>query len=238
MPHHHSIERTLLIVAKEPRPGQVKTRLGATIGYDQAAQLYHAFTCDTLRVAATLGATRLALAHWPAEAAAHFRRAMPQGALVFAQQGADFGLRLNHAFTQAALAGATRMVLIGTDSPSLPLRNIEQAFAHLADPAIDVVLGPCTDGGWYLMGLRTPQPALFQEIAWSTEIVYAQTVRRIKACGLALATLPAWYDVDTAADLPHLAADLAARADAAESATLRVLAPLLASQEHSRWKIG
>jgi rSAM/selenodomain-associated transferase 1 len=222
---------TLLIVAKEPRPGLVKTRLGATLGHDQAAALYRAFSADTFRMSEDLPNVRLALAHWPPECGAHFRALLPESAMVFAQVGADFGARLANAFATVSARRAGPIVLIGTDSPSLPAALVRRAFAWLADPAIDAVLGPCFDGGWYLLGLRAPQPLIFQGIAWSSERTCAQTVERIVRAGLGLRLLPPWYDIDSAADLPRLAADLASRPDAARSQTLPLLAGLLCAPE-------
>jgi rSAM/selenodomain-associated transferase 1 len=222
---------TLLIVAKEPRPGLVKTRLGANIGHERAAALYRAFSADTFRLAAELPRAGLALAHWPPEAGGHFRALLPESALVFAQAGADFGARLANAFASVAARRPGPIVLIGTDSPSLPAELVGRAFALLDDPAVDAVLGPCFDGGWYLLGLRAPQPAIFQGIEWSCERTCAQTVERIVRAGLSLRLLPPWYDIDSAADLPRLATDLAARADAARSQTLPLLAGLAGAPE-------
>ncbi len=223
--------RTLVIVAKEPTPGRVKTRLGATLGHDRAAALYRAFSADTFRLIDQLPATSLAIAHWPPEAGVHFQRELGARGLIFAQEGADFGARLHHAFATAAAHGAERIVLIGTDSPSLPISIIEQAFARLDDQHIDGVIGPCSDGGWYLLGLRQPHAALFHDIAWSTEVVYQQTLERAAAAGLRLESLPTWYDIDTEADLARLHSDLAARPDASASHTLPLLTPLLKRAE-------
>lgn len=218
--------QALIIVAKEPQPGRVKTRLGATLGYGKAASLYRAFTSDTLRLAATLAHTTLALAYWPPEGAAYFQTLADPGIGVFSQKGVDFGARLHNAFAMLAEQGHTRLVLIGTDSPSLPVDHIIQAFALLDDPACDVVLGPCDDGGWYLMGLRQPHQALFDHIPWSTEAVYQATCDQAGAVGLRVMTLPFWYDVDTQSDLERLYHDLVERPNAVESVTLPLLRPL------------
>ncbi len=225
--------RTLLIVAKEPQLGCVKTRIAATLGAANATRLYRAFSADTFRMIAHIPTARLALAHWPPQASAYFRELLPVGTLVFGQVGADFGARLSNAFSDVAAAGASHTVLIGTDSPSLPHTLITQAFAALDDAAVDVVLGPCFDGGWYLLGLREPHPEIFCDIAWSTAQTCEQTLARIQAAGLRLHLLPPWYDVDTEADLTRLAADLAAQPDAANSATLAALETLLTSKEQA-----
>lgn len=100
-----------------------------------------------------------------------------------------------------------------SDSPTLPVAFLEQAFRALDDPAVDVVLGPCDDGGYYLIGLRAPCPALFRGIVMSTSTVAAETLERARARGLRVACLPSWYDVDTPEDLERLIQELHARPD-------------------------
>lgn len=223
-------ERCLIILAKEPQPGLVKTRLAATLGAEPATELYRCFLADTLNLARNVVPDeRLLFAFWPPEAAGYFQKLAPS-ARCMPQSGVSFGERLASAFRAAAATGATRLVLIGTDSPSLPAGYVEEAFALLDSPSIDVVLGPCADGGWYLMGLRRPESRLFTGIAWSTSVVYAQTLARAAEAGLRVAALPPWYDIDTAADLPRLYHDLRRRSNGHEpSQTLVALERLMAS---------
>ena len=203
--------QTLLIVAKQPLAGRSKTRLGATLGHQQATALYRAFSADTFRLAQSVPHTRVAIAAWPPEAVPYFQALLPADTLIFGQQGESFGERLLHAFATTFAHGSERTVLIGTDSPSLPRSIIEEAFSLLQQPQHDVVLGPCTDGGWYLMGLKQPHPALFERIDWSTEKVHQQTCTRAAEANLHLIEVPAWYDIDTEADLDRLYADLKQR---------------------------
>ena len=98
--------------------------------------------------------------------------------------------------------------MIGSDVPTLPSAVLGAALERLA--GADLVLGPSEDGGYYLIGLREPRAALFADMAWSTEIVFEETMRRASALGLDVGLLPAWFDVDTAADLERLEAALAA----------------------------
>jgi rSAM/selenodomain-associated transferase 1 len=233
--------RCLIVVAKPPVAGAAKTRLAAGIGAERTAALYRSFLADTVALAGRILDCRLAFSFWPASAATFFRELHPAAELL-PQQGDDFGGRLLSAFVQAAALGYEELVLIGSDNPGLPDAYVARAFAALAEAP--VVLGPAEDGGWYLMGLRAPQPTLFHRgIAWSTEIVADQTRAAAKAAGLALAEVPPWYDIDTAADLPRLLADLrAGRAGAWAPATLARLealaedglAKLLAAQEVAR----
>ena len=97
---------------------------------------------------------------------------------------------------------------MNSDSPTLPLAYLTQAFAHLDDPATDVVLGPCDDGGYYLIGWKRPLPRLVQEVEMSTEHVLADTLAVAAEEGLTTALLPVWYDVDSAAELARIQAEL------------------------------
>jgi rSAM/selenodomain-associated transferase 1 len=209
-----------MIMVKEPVAGQVKTRLAASIGSQHALALYQAFIADTLALARQVPETDVALVYWPEQARSYFEAICPDG-LLLPQRGHDLGDRLLSAFEQAHAAGYERCVIMSSDSPNLPLTNLVLAFEQL--DTTPVVLGPCDDGGYYLIGLRQPQPTLFQDIAWSTEVVYRQTVERSAAAGLEVATLPTWYDIDTNADLERLHANLRTRPPQAISATLDVL---------------
>jgi rSAM/selenodomain-associated transferase 1 len=214
-----------MIVVKEPVAGQVKTRLATGVGFEAALQLYRAFIADTIALAQSVPGVEIALVYWPEHARAYFQ-ALSSGAHLLPQYGTDLGERLLSAFKQAAAAGFEHCVVISSDSPSLPGAYLVQAFEALEH--VPVVLGPCDDGGYYLIGMRTPQPEVFHNIAWSTEVVYQQTLERIAAAGLQYAALPSWYDIDTVDDLPRLHADLTSRV-AVRSATLPVLNELTIS---------
>ncbi|WP_262892577.1 TIGR04282 family arsenosugar biosynthesis glycosyltransferase [Hymenobacter qilianensis] len=106
---------------------------------------------------------------------------------------------MQHAFTQAFAVGATSVVIIGTDCPGLTTALLSQAFERLATH--DVVVGPAADGGYYLLGMNTLHPALFQQKAWSTASVLHDTLADAARLGLQVARLPTMHDVDTADDL-------------------------------------
>ena len=154
-----------------------------------------------------MAAARPALAYAPAGARAFFHALAPDFALV-AQRGDDLGARLAHAFEDLLADGAPWAIVIGSDVPTLPSAVLAAAVERVA--GADLVLGPSEDGGYYLIGLREPRAALFADMAWSTEVVFEETMRRARALGLAIGLLPAWFDVDTAADLERLEASLAA----------------------------
>lgn len=212
--------RCLMIVVKEPVVGQVKTRLAAGIGALSALALYQAFTHDTIVLARQVPGVDVALVFWPEHARSYFAATCPD-ALLLPQSGRDLGERLLNAFEQAQALGYDRSVIVSSDSPSLPVAYLSQAFEQLEHAP--VVLGPCEDGGYYLIGLRQPQPELFRDITWSTAVVYQQTVERAATAGLEVAALPTWYDIDTSADLERLHTDLSSQPTSAATATLAML---------------
>jgi glycosyltransferase A (GT-A) superfamily protein (DUF2064 family) len=124
------------------------------------------------------------------------------------QRGAGLGERLDHLLTEALAAGAEQAVVMDSDSPTLPATYVAAAFARLDGPD-DVVLGPCDDGGYYLIGLKRPQPRLLREVPMSTPSVVRDTLALAAEMGLRVALLPTWYDVDTAAELERLRTEIA-----------------------------
>ena len=125
-----------------------------------------------------------------------------------AQRGENLGARLSHAFEDLLADGAPGAIVFGSDVPTLPSAVLGDALERLA--GADLVLGTSEDGGDYLIGLREPRAALFADMAWNTDVVFEETMRRASALGLHVGLLPAWFDVDTAADLARLEASLAA----------------------------
>jgi glycosyltransferase A (GT-A) superfamily protein (DUF2064 family) len=127
-----------------------------------------------------------------------------EGLLWFAQRGEDLGARIESAAVYAFARGRGPVVVVGTDSPTLPPSFVERAFASLSSEESDVALGPTEDGGYYLVGLREPFEGLFRNVEWSTPRAYARTAENVARAGLRLLELPRWYDVDTPADLLRL----------------------------------
>lgn len=198
------IGSALVVLAKAPRPGQVKTRLCPPLSPPDAARVHAAFVRDTVERMRSLAGVQLVCAYTPAEDRAFFEAAC-DGAMLVAQAGGDLGGRLHAVFAALGARGFPRIVAIGADTPTLPLVHVRDAFALLGESGVDVVLGPAEDGGYYLIGLRTPCAELFADIPWSTDRVFAETWRRAEAIGLRAQGLPAWRDVDTFADLTDLA---------------------------------
>jgi rSAM/selenodomain-associated transferase 1 len=190
-----------------PAAGAVKSRLVPPFSPDGSAKLYLAFLQDlTARLLRTrLRPTIFVSGGTPADVAGLFPANWP----ALEQQGEALGERLAAAFEVLLQPPGSRAVVIGSDSPDLPLTHVKRAFRLLKHR--DVVLGPAMDGGYYLLGLRANTPALFQDIPWGTAAVFARTVDAVRAAGLSLALTPPWYDVDDAASLDLLKSMCAAR---------------------------
>ena len=214
------------IMAKAPRAGVGKTRLCPPLSPDEAAGLYRCFLLDTIdRIRALEGAS-VAIAHAAATDRAFFEDACPELVLV-AQHGPDLGTRLANVFDQLFGRGFRAVLAMGADTPTLPGEFLRRALDALADPRLDLALGPTEDGGYYLIGLRAPRPELFEGIPWSTSRVFDETMRRARAVTLNVAVLPRWYDVDTIDDLRRLRASLAGPAGADAPRTRDFLVALM-----------
>ena len=197
------MSKALIVFAREPVPGKVKTRLGRDIGYTPAANLYSAMLEDVLESVSLLKDVRPLLFWACDDAPIPLNPAFPLMES-FKQHGANLGLRMAHAFELAFESGCTACCIIGTDSPDLPAEYIRQAFELLEGGGTDVVFGPARDGGYYLLGLRRAWPELFENIAWGTPQVLTTSVARARELGVRTAFLPQWYDIDTQADLSRL----------------------------------
>jgi rSAM/selenodomain-associated transferase 1 len=209
---------TLVMFAREPLPGRVKTRLAAALGTAGAASLYAAFTEDLC--AALARRFRLTVACSPTPASPYFARLARRHGVTLAAQGpGDLGARMQR-LAAAALAGARRVVLIGSDVPTLSPARVSHAFAALRRSR--VVLGPSLDGGYYLLGLRGPLLAtMFTRMPWGGPRVLARTLERLRAARVRPHLLPCWYDVDVPRDLVLLERHLALLATLGEAVPRR-----------------
>ncbi|HEX8328636.1 MAG TPA: TIGR04282 family arsenosugar biosynthesis glycosyltransferase [Hymenobacter sp.] len=190
----------LLVFARVPLLGRVKSRLAATIGNEAALATYRELLAITREAVVASGVPATV---WLADTAGAAPTAAEAGEwpglAVRCQPAGDLGERMTAAFAHAFAEGAGRVVIIGTDCPGLRAAHLAQAFASLAEN--DLVLGPATDGGYYLLGLQAPRPTLFQDKPWSTATVLAETVAEARRLGLRVALLPELRDVDDATDL-------------------------------------
>ncbi len=198
----------LVIFAKAPVPGQVKTRLCPPLTPDEAATLHGSFVLDTLeRTKAAAVRLKLPLDRYlacaPSSALVFFKiMEERQGVQLIDQVGDDLGARMCHAFETMFAKGYQRVLIVGTDVPSLPLDHYKQALAQLE--LNDLVLGPALDGGYYLIGLKRTVPGLFTGIPWSSDRVLEITRQKAKDLGLKTALISPWRDVDTIDDLHAL----------------------------------
>ncbi len=212
-PAPHSLSQTahnaaLVIFAKAPIAGQVKTRLCPPLTHDEAATLHGSFVLDMLeRTKVATAKLKLPIDRYLACAPSStlvFFQIMEerQSVKLLDQVGDDLGTRMQQAFATLFGKGYQRVFIVGTDVPSLPLDHYKQALALL--DAHDVVVGPALDGGYYLIGLKQPRPELFAEMAWATDRVLSATQEKAASLGLKVALLPPWRDVDTLDDLHAL----------------------------------
>jgi rSAM/selenodomain-associated transferase 1 len=208
--------RALVIGAKEPMPGMVKTRLGRAIGDARAAALYRAFLTDLAERFRRSAAARSYDLLWAfAPATADFPALVGAADGYFAQQGADWTERQQQIFRWTAERGYDRTVLIASDSPQLPARTVSAAFASLNTAMATLV--PTYDGGYSLIGQRSGVDIL-GAVRMSTAIVYDDLRANARARGISLHSLAATWDVDEASDLRHLSAYLAGPHDAPATA--------------------
>ena len=201
-----NVRQALFVMAKDPRAGQVKTRLCPPLTPDMAARLYQCFLLDVLDLVAGLPGVEPAVAFSPPDAREEFSRLTSGRFLLIPQHGQDLGARLENSFHVLFQQGYERVAAVSTDSPDLPAAYLQEAFSRLDETP--VVLGPCPDGGYYLIGLSSLIPELFRDMPWSTDRVVTETDVRAKRMGLGLSYLPEWHDVDTAADLARLVREL------------------------------
>ncbi len=205
------VKEALVIMAKAPREGEVKTRLIGELTAEDAKQLYVAFLGDAFALAEEIMDERedlaVALCYTPAGEEEAFEEVEREGSMMLPQRGGDLGERLRNCFADLFAMGFESVIAIGADSPTVPGELIYDAFDCL-DEGDDLVLGPTPDGGYYLIGMRALHDTLFAGVPWSTPEVFAATKRQAAAAGLRLVELPEWYDVDTPADLERLREEL------------------------------
>lgn len=203
-----TMPNVLAIFAKAPVVGQVKTRLCPPLSPTQATDLSRCFLLDTVERMCTFSQVQVSIAFTPADSESIFRALLPFPVRYLPQRGGSLGEREIQVFIDLLAEGFTRVVIIGSDIPTLPGEYVRQAFARLAETTCDVVLGPSDDGGYYLIGARAVHRELVEKISWSTAQVLAQTLAQARSHGLNVSLLPAWHDVDTKEDLQQLIVDL------------------------------
>ncbi len=205
-PRGRSRREALVVMARAPSDPRGKSRLTAAVAGDPV-ELRRAILLDTLDVARSVGHADLFVAFEPAGAADELASLASGAAQRIPQHGETLGERMRHAFADVFGRGYATVVMVGSDLPTLPSEYIDQAFERLRTNRNIVALGPSTDGGYYLIGLRASAPALFENIPWSTSTVLSTTVRAAERLGLTVWRGPEWYDIDDRADLRRLAVE-------------------------------
>lgn len=214
----------IAVMAKAPRPGQVKTRLQTILHPDEAAAISAAFLRDVtanIQAAAAAASIHGFVAYAPPGLEARFDGLLAPGTHLILADGADgeapgvegFGRCLLHATRSLLARGYGAACVLNADSPTLPTTLLVEAARRLLAPGRRAVLGPADDGGYWLLGLQSPAAAMFADIAWSTDTVAAATVRQAGSLGLPIETLDPWFDVDDRASLQRLLKELAAPGD-------------------------
>ncbi len=197
------------IMAKLPELGAVKTRLARTLGDEATLAIYRAMLADRVSLLGGLPGIVTVVAFAPPEREAQMRDEVGPIPWLLPQRGRDLGERLANVASELFARGAQTVSLVDSDTPLLPRTALEETVAALA--SYDVVLGPARDGGYYLIAIKAPQPALFAGVTWSTSTVLAETLERAAHRSLRVHQLPMLYDVDEESDLDDLVHDLAER---------------------------
>ena len=195
------------IMTKAPEAGRVKTRLSPPLTPNEAAELNRSFLSDIGQSIDEAGKTttgRGVAVYTPVGKESVYDGLFPESFRFVPQRGTDFGERLQFAGEDLLQIGFDSFCLINSDSPMVSSLSFARAAELLGDSGDRVVLGPSEDGGYYLIGLKRMHPRLFQEIAWSTEKVFDQTVRRAEELRLEVKLLPTGLDVDDRATLKTL----------------------------------
>lgn len=189
----------LVIMARSPEGGDVKTRLSPRLNREQRIALYTRLLNGTVeRLSRVKGADTL-IAYTPADSGEYFER---YGLVAFPQAEGDLGIRISGAIEHVLCKGYDSATIVGSDIPGLGPRIAASAFEALRNA--DIAIGPSTDGGYYLIGMKEPIPELFEGIKWSTNEVLKATVGKARRMGLKMEILDILDDIDTPEDMERL----------------------------------
>jgi rSAM/selenodomain-associated transferase 1 len=196
----------VVIMARKPEPGKVKTRLVPPLSPEDASKLYHCFLLDKIEQVKEVNGASHIVAFTPESSRDFFEEIISQDFKLLAQKGENLGSRLANVSDSLFDERYERILILDSDSPNLPTQYITEGLKALE--TVDVVLGPCEDGGYYLIGLSSKIPQIFEGIPWSTPAVAMMTVEKARELGKTVTLLPQWYDVDTIDDLKRLKKEL------------------------------
>jgi rSAM/selenodomain-associated transferase 1 len=189
----------LLIFVKYPSPGTVKTRLSPELTPEQGAALYRALAEEVVQVNVSSAGYESIVCFSPASARREVRSWLGPDLRLWSQLGDDLGSRQLRAMKEALERGYRKAAIIGSDCPTITPRDIEAAFSALGEN--DLVLGPCEDGGYYLIGATRPIESVFEGISWGSERVLGETLEKAREAGLTFQLLDLKYDIDSYSDL-------------------------------------
>jgi rSAM/selenodomain-associated transferase 1 len=191
----------LILFARTPRIGKVKTRLNPKLPQETILKLYTRFLNDSIEKISRISESEHFIAGFPKEDLAYFDKVSQERNIsIFPQLGNDLGEKMRNAFEDRFKEGYEKVVIIGSDSPSLPLENIQMAFRSEKD----IVIGPSADSGYYLIGMNRKRIEVFEGVSWGSDMVLNETLKKIQFAGASLELLPVWYDVDEFQDLALL----------------------------------
>lgn len=196
----------LAILARAPSVAG-KTRLLDGMGPVNGAGLRRALLQDTWDAVARVHEVTTAVVYTPILAADEFRTLVPAPSVLVPQREGELAHRLHGAFEDLQHVAPAGVLIVGSDLPTVPVAYLQRAADLLKDDPRRVVLGPASDGGYYVIGLGTPDRRLFEDVPWSTDRVFRASVDRAHALGFDVATLPEWYDIDTPEDLARALGD-------------------------------
>ena len=198
-------DNAVILFARDPVLGHVKTRLSSSLDDETILRLYTCFVEDSLEKIRRVDNADCFVGVFPENYSGFFDGIVSSDMKIFEQQGNDLGEKMRSAFADRFKEGYEKVVIIGSDSPSLPKCYIDKAFAT----SKDLVLGPSADGGYYLIAMTGKVFEVFTGVAWGTEKVLEETLKKVKDANISLELLPVWYDVDLPEDLKFLKTHLA-----------------------------
>jgi len=207
--------RAIILFAKDPVCGRVKTRLASLLDAETTLKLYLHFLTAGLSLLESAQRADRFIAVAPPLTSEYFKsNPRLEAFAIFTQEGDDLGRRMRNAFVQCFEEGYERVVIVGADSPSLPVEYVQRAL----DSEEALTLGPAIDGGYYLIGMGPRQVEIFDNVHWGTGSVLADTGANARREGVEVELLPVWYDVDRPDDLRFLKTHMELTKDSKESA--------------------
>ena len=217
-------DNVLILFVKAPRLGAVKTRLQPELTADQSLQLYQAMVEDLAHQFANLDFCDLKLFFYPVNAVGEMKTWLGDTFEYYSQHGNDLGEKMQNAITTMLNSNYKKVVLTGSDIPTLDSATIDHAFSSLNEE--NIVIGPSSDGGYYLIGMKKQNPEIFRQISWSSGSVLRQTIEKAKSANLKIVELEEKWDIDTYQDLCKIWAEVQKNRFSIQPKTYQILQTL------------